>query len=115
MASNTEDVELRELVNFLHGSGELEGHWFGDKVPGRPMYWWRPKLLEAMNNYEASIQQEANRQKAELLDRLSSQWGETIDHTLGNPIRIKFVAIEVIEAERKQLEKEVNYDRFSIQ
>ncbi len=46
-----------------------------------------------------------NKQVEELLDRLEAQWGETIDNTLGKPIRIKFVSVSAIQAERAKLEE----------
>lgn len=34
-----------ELLRFLHGSGEINGVWFGDKHPKYPgMFWWRALL-----------------------------------------------------------------------
>ena len=44
-----------------------------------------------------------NKQIEEVLDRLEAQWGETIDNTLGKPIRIKFVSVDAIQAERNRL------------
>ena len=46
-----------------------------------------------------------NKQVEALLDRLEAQWGETIDNTLGEPIRIKFVSVSAIQAERAKLKE----------
>ena len=46
-----------------------------------------------------------NAEIATVLDRLEAQWGETIDNTLGKPIRIKFVSVEAIQAERAKLKE----------
>ncbi len=46
-----------------------------------------------------------NKQVEAVLDRLEAQWGETIDNTLGKPIRIKFVSVSAIEAERNKLKE----------
>lgn len=48
-----------------------------------------------------------NKQVEEVLDRLEAQWGESIDQTMGEPIRFRFVHLSVIEAERNKL-KEIN-------
>lgn len=34
----------REVLDFLTGSGPLEGMWYGDRPAGAPMFWWRKYL-----------------------------------------------------------------------
>jgi hypothetical protein len=34
-----------EMVAFLDGSGDLDGAWFGARVPNEPAFWWRTKYL----------------------------------------------------------------------
>jgi hypothetical protein len=46
-----------------------------------------------------------NAEIAKALDRLEAQWGETIDNTLGKPIRVRFVSVEAIQAERAKLKE----------
>ena len=46
-----------------------------------------------------------NAEIARVLDRLEAQYGETIDNTLGKPIRIKFVSVEAVQAERAKLKE----------
>lgn len=55
------------------------------------------------NDLEEAILDWHNKQIEELLDRLEAQWGETIDNTLGKPIRIKFVSVDAIQDERNRL------------
>ncbi len=47
-----------------------------------------------------------NAEIAKVLDRLEAQWGKTIDNTLGKPIRIKFVSVSAIQAERAKLKED---------
>lgn len=51
------------------------------------------------------IQAHTNAEIAKVLDRLEAQYGETIDNTLGKPIRIQFVSIKAIQAERAKLKE----------
>ena len=51
------------------------------------------------------VQAHTNAEIAKVLDRLEAQWGETIDNTLGKPIRIKFVSVSAIQAERAKLKE----------
>lgn len=76
MANNTEDVELVTWLEIY-------------KIPN---------AKEVIASY---LQQEANRQKAEMLDRLEVHTIETISGTIAIPY-------SAIEAERKQLEKGLN-------
>lgn len=52
---------------------------------------------------KSNIQAYTNAEIAKVLDRLEAQWGETIDNTLGKPIRIKFVSVDAVQAERNRL------------
>lgn len=46
-----------------------------------------------------------NKQVEEVLDRLEAQWGESIDQTMGEPVRFRFVHLSAIEAERNKLKE----------
>lgn len=60
---------------------------------------------EQVDRYWQLITAYTNKQVEEVLDRLEAQWGETIDNTLGKPIRVKFVSVEAIQAERAKLKE----------
>lgn len=61
--------------------------------------------IELTAHYEQLITAHTNAEIAKVLDRLEAQWGETIDNTLGEPIRIKFVSVSTIQAERAKLKE----------
>ncbi len=71
------------------------------------------QLVHILNYYEvdsfSDVKREIlnliNSEALKLLDRLEAQWGETIDNTLGKPIRIKFVSVSAIQAERAKLKE----------
>jgi hypothetical protein len=39
---------MTEIVKFLLGEGALDGHHFGEDFHGRPKFWWRTYLREAL-------------------------------------------------------------------
>lgn len=97
MANNTEDVELREQIFEIYKlTGRSKEH---DRI--------LPTGFEV--RIEALVQQEANRQKLEMLDRL---WSNAIKMNIdrgvhGNEI-MPVITFAVLEAERKQLEEVIN-------
>lgn len=64
-------------------------------------------IMNADTPYDAMqfVKDHTNAEIAKVLDRLEAQWGETIDNTLGKPIRIKFVSVDAIQAERAKLKE----------
>jgi hypothetical protein len=60
---------------------------------------------EEYEEIAALITAHTNAEVAKVLDRLEAQWGETIDNTLGKPIKIKFVSLAAIQAERARLKE----------
>jgi hypothetical protein len=62
-------------------------------------------IMNADTPYDAMqfVKDHTNAEIAKVLDRLEAQWGETIDNTLGKPIRIKFVSVDAIQAERAKI------------
>lgn len=49
---------LNEVLKFLLGEGSLDGHSFGEDFHGRPKYWWRRYLREAIDNTSTPPQTE---------------------------------------------------------
>lgn len=41
------DKEVIEIIDFLLGSGELDGVSFGERPAAEPQFWWRKKLRAA--------------------------------------------------------------------
>jgi len=68
--------------------------YYGDEI-GDDTWHFMHSVITAHTNAEI----------AKVLDRLEAQWGETIDNTLGKPIRIKFVSVDAIQAERAKLKE----------
>lgn len=51
-----EPYSLDEVVNFLCGASSLDGVWFGELRPDRPVFWWRKHL-------RASVEADRAKQK----------------------------------------------------
>jgi len=64
-------------------------------------------IMNADTPYDAMqfVKDHTNAEITKVLDRLEAQWGGTIDNTLGKPIRIKFVSVSAIQAERAKLKE----------
>ena len=96
MTNNTEDVERIIASTYSNGS-------ISDSLPGG----LREKFKEEqVDKIMALIQQEANRQKADLLDELQTKawvFDDTGSFLIG--ARVAAVPVPVIEAERNQLKE----------
>jgi len=102
MANNTEDVELREaILGLLHKTESCTGCKDHCKKPHKcDMDLASPRCAKRVRGIERLIQQEVNRQKLELLDKI-----ESLDDG-GNDSFILGDILKLTEAERKQLKGE---------
>ncbi|MFL1495615.1 hypothetical protein [Pseudomonas antarctica] len=39
---------LQQILKFLDGAENLDGHWFGEPHPSGRQYWWRNELRKAL-------------------------------------------------------------------
>ena len=87
----SESEELDQVVNFLCGSTDLDGFWYGDDLTdkGIPKYWWRTRLVKAVEKfkadrdaYTASAVLEAERDMARHIARLAEMCAEPRDEEL---------------------------------
>lgn len=73
----------QDIIEFLCGSGEYDGYWWGDNtLDKRPPFWWRSKLREHL----ASLQSEVSSLRAEK-DKLA-EWIKIQDETLKNYTKV---------------------------
>ena len=91
-SANGQEAELREQINQLWDTPTREGHV---KTCGEYQH-TVDETLQLINSHTTKLLNEQ-------LGRLQAQWGETIDHTMGRPIRIKFIPLSAIENERRKL------------
>lgn len=111
MTPTEQDKELREQINAIRE--RLVGRNQTHQQVARLSKWTRIELENVIKEdswiYEdemiALIQAHTNAEIARTLDRLEAQYGETIDNTLGKPIRIQFVSVKAIQAERAKLKE----------
>lgn len=100
MANNTEDLELRKLI------GERVGMFTGVILRDNPNYEMPTNdALDLCDDILTLIQQEANRQKAELLDEIYSERDTHLADT-GCSDEVGYIPQSVIEAERNKLRGE---------
>lgn len=103
MVNNTEDVELDKLVGDIIHIGYVNGYnQLAQMAQVAPYNHIEPLSLdEAKQSLNSLIQQEANRQKLELLDRI---W-EAARWSTPDADEPEYFTREAIKAEREQLEQ----------
>ena len=89
-----EKAGLYDILCNIHESHEEEDCFCTTEIA--PYY---TQLLSVIEAYKDNACRE-------LLDKIESRWGETIDNTMGKPIRIRYVDISIIQAERNNLKSE---------
>lgn len=69
------------------------------------------KMVEAKSDLIATtMREDIAKAQEHLLDELEAKSGETVDHTMGKPIKVKFVSLETMEAKRKELKAQPEGD-----
>ncbi len=81
----TDSAKVRErmeqVIDFLCGSGELDGEWYGAFKLDKPTFWWRTALRAAWRDYKEALHpaQPVGEQKS-CAETCEGPWGRDSDH-----------------------------------